>query len=211
MPRVAILGASGGIGQRIVSRSLDKGYSVAGQTRDATKLGDLADQIDVHAFEPTDEARLAAFVDGADLVVFALGIDRTGGTTLFSDATNALIRAMKTQGVKRLIAITGIGAGETKGHGGFLYDWIIYPLFTRNRYTDKTRQEAQIAATDLDWIIVRPAAYSDAKPSGPLEVHTSIDKNTVLRRIARDEVAGFVVEQFESDRYLRQRPFIGHA
>ena len=65
----------------------------------------------------------------------------------------------KVLGMKQTprVAITGIGSGETRGHGGFIYDRIIYSLFTRNRYQDKTRQEALIATSELDWIIVRPA------------------------------------------------------
>ena len=38
---------------------------------------------------------------------------------------------MKQFGVRGLICVTGVGAGETKGHGGFLYDRILYPLFTK--------------------------------------------------------------------------------
>jgi putative NADH-flavin reductase len=208
--RIAVLGASGGVGRLIVRRALDQGHEVVCQTRDARKLADLAARVQVHEFDPTDRARLGQFVKGADVVVFALGIDTTGPITLFSDVTKALIAAMSKERVRRLIAITGVGAGETRGHGGFLYDRIIYPLFTRKRYADKDRQEALIAASALDWIIVRPAPFSNRRVPGPIEVHVRVDSDTVLRRITRDEVAAFVVDQFASDRYLRQRPFIGH-
>jgi hypothetical protein len=117
---------------------------------------------------------------------------------------------MEAAGVRRLVAITGVGAGETRGHGGFLYDRVIFPLFTRQRYRDKDRQEALIAASGLDWVIVRPAPFSSRRAPGPLEVHTDIGRNTVLRRITPEEVADFVVAQLHDDRYLRRRPFIGH-
>jgi putative NADH-flavin reductase len=208
--RVAVLGASGGVGRRIVARALDRGHAVACQTRDARRLADLGGRADVHAFAPTDADSLDAFVRGCDVVVFALGIDSTGATTLFSDATAALLPAMARHGVKRLIAITGIGAGDTRGHGGFFYDRIIFPLFTLHRYADKDRQEALIAASDRDWIIVRPAPYNNRPAPGPLQVHTEIAPDTMLRCVTRDEVADFVVDQVTSDRYLRQRPFIGH-
>ncbi len=60
-------------------------------------------------------------------------------------------------GIARLIAITGIGAGETRGHDGWFYNRIVYPLFIRNRYVDKDRQGAIIERSGLDWTIVRPA------------------------------------------------------
>lgn len=209
--RIAILGASGTVGRRIVDRLLDGGFDVVCQTRSADKLAQLAGRVQIDAFDPRDAGRLSEFVSDTDAVIFALGTNTTGTTTLFSDAIAALITAMKEHQVGRLIAITGVGAGETRGHGGFLYDWIIFPLFTRRRYQDKDRQENLIAASDLDWIIVRPAPFSERLVSGSLEVHTEIKPETRLTRITRDEVADFVVAQLDSDRYLRQRPFIGHA
>jgi putative NADH-flavin reductase len=155
--RIAVLGASGGVGRRIVDRALDRGFDVSCQTRDANNLANLDARVRVLAFDPRDTDELREFVRGADVVIIAIGIDKVGATTLFSEVTKSLIAAMKKEHVKRLIAITGIGAGETRGHGGYLYDWIIFPLFTRKRYEDKDRQEALIAASDLDWIIVRPA------------------------------------------------------
>jgi putative NADH-flavin reductase len=209
-PRIAVLGASGGVGQLVVLRALGHGYEVVCQTRDANKLSDLSSRVRVLAFDPRDAGKLEEFVAGADTVIFALGDRSISATTMFSDVTAALIAAMKKVGVKRLIAITGVGAGETRGHGGFLYDWIIFPLFTRSLYADKDRQEALIAASDLEWVIVRPAPFASGAMPGPLEVHTRVAPETVLRRVTRDEVADFVVEQIDGGRYLRQRPFIGH-
>jgi putative NADH-flavin reductase len=207
---IAVLGASGGVGRRIVYRALDRGIDVACQTRNANKLTDVAGRVRVFAFDPRDTCKLGEFAGGAAAVIFALGVDTAGATTLFSDVTGALIAAMKREKVRRLIAVTGVGAGDTRGHGGFLYDRIVFPLFARKRYEDKDRQEALIAASGLEWILVRPAPFVRRAVTDPIEVHTRIAPRTVLRRVTRDEAAAFVVEQIDSDRYLRQRPFIGH-
>jgi putative NADH-flavin reductase len=208
--RIAVLGASGTVGRRIVDRLLDRGFDVLCQTRTAGKLSDIANRAEVHVFEPRDAGRLSGFVASADAVIFALGTDSLGATTLFSQTTAALIAAMKQHGVGRIIAITGVGAGDTRGHGGFIYDWFIFPLFTRRRYADKDRQEHLIAASDLEWTIVRPAPFSDGPVRGELEVHTTITPGTRLTQVTRDEVADFVVAQLDSDDFLHQRPFIGH-
>jgi hypothetical protein len=121
-----------------------------------------------------------------------------------------LIQAMEKYRVKRLVCITGVGAGETKGHGGFLHDRIIWPLFTRVIYEDKNRLEAMIRNSSLDWILVRPARFQDVAIPGELKVVTQVDGVT-LRRVSRAEVAAFVLDALASDRYLRMAPFIGHA
>jgi putative NADH-flavin reductase len=208
--RIAVLGASGGIGRRVVAQALARGWAVSAQTRDGAKLGAFADRVRIVEGAPTDPDVLRRLLAGADAVVFALGVDRGGETTLFSETTHALLPAMSAEGVTRLVAVTGVGAGETRGHGGFLYDRIVFPLFTRKRYADKDRQEALIAASDTDWTIVRPAPFNDRRTGGDLQVVTDVRPETRLRRIARDEVADFLVDTLSSGAYRRQRPFIGH-
>jgi putative NADH-flavin reductase len=208
--RIAVLGASGSVGRLIVARLLERGFQVVCQSRSAEKLAHLKGRADVRIFDPRDAAQLSEFVAGADGVIFALGIDSLGPTTLFSDVTAHLLAAMKKHCVKRLIAITGVGAGETRGHGGFVYDRIIFPLFTRHRYADKEKQEALIAGSGLDWTIVRPAPFSEEKSGGALEIHTDIPTDLRLTGISHDEVASFVVDQLDSVEYLHRRPFLGH-
>lgn len=208
--RIAVVGARGGVGRRVVRLALDRGWAVSAQTRDAAKLGALGLHVRPVAGPPDDPATLRDLVRDADAVVFALGIDRGGPTTLFSDSTRALLAAMAAAGVARLIAVTGVGAAETRGHGGLLYDRLIFPLFTRHRYADKDRQEALIAASDTDWTLVRPAPFSDRPGAGALQVVTEVRPETRLRRITRDEAADFIVDALASGDYRHQRPFIGH-
>ena len=82
--------------------------------------------------------RMTAFLAGVDAVVFALGVHSLCATTVFSDATAAMIQAMRDEGVRRLIAVTGVGAGDSRGHGGMLYNRIIFPLFTSACTTTRT-------------------------------------------------------------------------
>jgi hypothetical protein len=41
------------------------------------------------------------------------------------------LEAMRHSGVKQLICVTGIGAGDSKNHGGFFYDRIFNPLLLK--------------------------------------------------------------------------------
>ena len=83
-------------------------------------------------------------------------------TTLFSASTANLVDAMKKHDVRRLVCLTGVGAGDSKGHVGFLYDRIFLPLMLRNQYEDKDRQEEILRGSGLKWVIVRPARVTDA-------------------------------------------------
>jgi hypothetical protein len=127
--------------------------------------------------------------------------------TLLSAASRALVAAMSRRGVKRLVCITGIGAGDSRGHGGFAFDWIILPLLLRKVYADKDRQEAIIAQSGLDWVLVRPSILNDKPRRGNIRALVNLD-GFHGGRIARSDVAAFVVDQLASDTFVGKRPLI---
>lgn len=208
--RIFVLGASGGVGSSLLKQAVVRGHCLTAQTRTEGKLVESA-AVRVVVGSPTDETFLKQHLAGHDAVISAIGIASTGTTTLFSQATQATVAAMKAVGVSRLVAITGIGAGNTKGHGGWLYNHIIYPLFTRNRYADKDRQEALIEQTDLNWTIVRPAPFTARAGSGRWQVVTEIPEALQLSSITREEVAEFILDCLEDGGFIRQKFFIGHS
>ncbi|MBN9149433.1 MULTISPECIES: NAD(P)-dependent oxidoreductase [unclassified Nitrobacter] len=208
--RLFVLGASGGVGSSLLQQAVSRGHRVTAQTRTAGKVTETA-AVQVAAGLPTDRAFLQQNIVGHDAVVFCVGIGSIGKTTLFSAATEVLISAMQATGVRRLIAVTGIGAGNTKGHGGWFYNFVTFPLFTRNRYADKDRQEIMIERSDLDWTIIRPAPFSTRAASGPFQVYTDIPSGLQLSSITRAEVEAFILDCLENSSFMRQKPFIGHA
>ncbi len=210
MSAVAVLGASGGVGRRIVGRLLDRGHEVIAQTRSADRLSDLRGRARIAVFAPDGAEGYPGFLEGAEAAVMAIGTRRLGPTRLFSQTTGHLLQAMAARGVRRLVAITGVGAGETRGHGGFVYDRIVFPLFTARMYADKARQEEMIAASGLDWTLLRPAPFAKDAPDTPFRVITDYPTQATLTAITRDEVADFVVEELETGRCIGKRPFIGH-
>ncbi len=198
------------MGSCLVEQAVARGHRVTAQTRTVARIRETA-AVHVVAGSPDDEAFLRRHLAGHDAAVLCIGIGGIGTTTLFSDTTGALIAAMRENGVTRLVAITGIGAGDTRGHGGWFYNHVIFPLFTRNRYADKDRQEAMIQQSDLDWTIVRPAPFAARAGTGLLQVVTDIPPGLQLRSIQRSEVAAFILDILEGGKFIRQKPFIGHC
>lgn len=208
--RLLVLGASGGVGRLLVQEALARGHAMTAQTRRAAKLAGLEGRVRIVEADPFDALAIGRAVEGQEAVLHALGTDRLGSTTLFSESTRILLDAMARSSVRRLVAITGVGAGETRGHGGFWYDRVIFPLFTRRRYADKDRQEALIRAAAVDWTIVRPAPFARRVPHAPLEVHETVPEGLVLRRVGRLEVARFVLDCLEDPTSVGRTFFIGH-
>lgn len=204
--KVLVLGATGGTGRLIVRDAVAKGYFVVAVVRSKARA-DLpgAELIEGDA---RDEATLARAMDGCDAVVSALG---TGmgrrEVDLLTVATRALIAAMTRNDVRRLVCISALGVGDSRGHGGFVFDRLFQPLLLSQAYKDKNRQEAAIRVTSLDWVIVRPARLTDDQARGSVRAVTNL-ASINGGKVARADVARFAVEQLTADTWVRQTPVI---
>ncbi len=172
MATLLVIGASRGIGLETVRRALAAGHRVRAFARGAAAIPVEAPALEKVAGDALDAGRRdVSALTGADAVIQSLGASHgpqsiLGGTTIFSQATRILIDAMRATGVRRLVAVTGLGAGDSRGHGGFLYDALVFPLVLKRIYDDKDVQEQMIRASGLEWTIVRPG-LADERPAPP--------------------------------------------
>jgi len=206
--KILVLGATGGTGRLIVDQAVARGDDVAVLVRSAEKAKDLKGA-KIIVGDARDEAALRQAVKGRDAVVSALGTPASPfkEVTLLSTATRALVKAMEAENVSRLVAITGIGAGDSAGHGGFLFDKLIFPLLLRNVYADKDRQEAIIKNSGLAWTLVRPSVLNNKPGRGTIKAIEDLS-DFHGGSISREDVAKFVLDQVSADAWLRRSPLI---
>src|SRR5262249_53503618 len=112
------------------------------------------------AGDALDIATVKRALTGRDAVLQSLGVSVAHEiilkpTRFFSKATRLLVTAMEEAQVKRLICVTGFGAGDSRGHGGLLYN-VAFHLLLGRVYDDKDVQERIVRRSKLDWVIVRP-------------------------------------------------------
>ena len=206
--KILVLGSTGGTGRLIVQQALARGHDVTALVRSAEKAMGL-DGAQLIVGDARDEQVLRNAVAGQDVVISALGTAASPfrEVTLLSDATSTLVSAMKAERVSRLICITGLGAGDSAGHGGFLFDKVIFPLLLRKVYSDKNRQEAIVRSSGLDWVLVRPSVLNNKPGRGTTRALT--DLSTFHGgTIAREDVAHFVLDQVHSNAWLHRAPLI---
>lgn len=207
-PKLLVLGATGGTGRLIVNQAVARGYDVTALVRSAEKATDLKGAKLVVG-DARDEVALRQALKGRTAVVSALGtpVSPFREVTLLSTATRALVSAMKAEHVSRLVCITGMGAGDSARHGGFVFDRLIFPLLLRKVYADKDRQEAIVRGSGLDWTLVRPSVLNDKPGRNTLQAITDLS-GFHGGTIAREDVAGFVLDQLCSDAWRHRAPLI---
>ena len=177
MAKLLIIGASRGIGRETVKAALAAGHSVRALARSAVRIPIKNAVLDKVSGDALDSETVRNALRDVDVVIQTLGVDIAPRaiferTTLFSQSTRILVDVMKAAGVKRLITVTGLGAGDSRGHGGVLYDAVIFPLFLKRVYDDKDVQEWIIRSSGLDWTIVRPGLLTNNPATGRYRVLT---------------------------------------
>src|ERR671921_1338393 len=189
-------------------QALAQGYEVTALARNPSAVAPEDHRPRVLEGNALDASEVEAAVAGQDAVLSALGTSSARPTTLFSESTHNLIGAMDKHGVSRLVCITGIGVGDSKGHVGFLYDRIIRPFVVKNVYEDKERQEEAIEQSDLEWVIVRPAQLTDEPARGEYKVY--LKGSYTATKISRADVADFMLAQLTDDTYVHKMPVISY-
>jgi len=209
--RVLVIGASRGIGLESVKALLAAGHDVRAFARQPEAMGLSDARLETFAGDATDAAALRNALAGMEAVVISLGVSLRSSAlvrpvTLFSDATAALLLVMTELGVRRLIAVTGFGAGDSADKLS-LAEWFPYRAVMGRVYDDKARQEALIKDSAVDWTIVRPGILTNGSAKGRYQV--LVDRETWRNGvIARADVAHFIVEDLATGAHVGQAPVL---
>ncbi|MFY9697213.1 MAG: SDR family NAD(P)-dependent oxidoreductase [Rhodoplanes sp.] len=209
MATVLIIGASRGIGLATVKRALKAGHSVRAMSRSATAIRLRDPKLEKLDGDARDRDTIERALVGVDAVIQTLGISSDPeliltGTRLFSAATRILVRAMEASTVRRLICVTGFGAGNSRGRGGILYN-LASALLLGRIYADKDVQERIIRRSQLDWTIVRPTILTNGPRTKAYRVLTD-PRDWAPGFISRADVADFLVKQIDDTNLLRKTP-----
>ena len=201
---ILLIGSTGPTGREIIKAALTAGVSIRALARRPEAL-DMAG-VEVVRGDVENETSLRAAMHGVSAVVSALGtpLILKGPVTLLSRGTANIISAMQATNVARFLCITGMGAGDSRGHGGFVYDRIVLPLLLGRIYADKDRQEAVVRHSDLDWTLIRPAFLKSGPGRGRWREITNWQGQGKMTAIDRSDVAAFVMQELAAHRYGRQ-------
>ena len=208
---VLVLGATGGTGQQVVAQAIRLGHTVTALVRDPTRLstrGIPPERLRVLTGDLNDDgSALAAAMHGQDVVVSTLGVGksfRSGG--LIAQSMGRIIHGMAAQGLRRVLVTSAFGVGETYRDVPRV-PRIFIRLLLGDIYRDKLAGEELLRRSILDWTVVCPTGLVD----GPATGRYRVGERLALRgmpRIARADVAAFLLAQIEDPTFLRKQVLI---
>jgi putative NADH-flavin reductase len=214
--RIAIIGASRGIGAELLKAAIEEGYEVTALVRDPDALDISTPRLKVIKGDILDPSSVAAalakpigtIIAGQDAICVCIGIPPTRKPVdVFSRGTQNILNAIGKESNQKLILVTGIGAGESKGHGGFFYDRILNPLLLATNYADKDRAESIVKASNVEWLIVRPGFLTNGPRTGKYRAIENLSGVTA-GKISRADVADFILKQLVSPTYFGKTPLL---
>jgi putative NADH-flavin reductase len=203
--KLAIIGASAGIGLEVTRLALQKGHEVAALSRRIVPLPDHAQLRRVQG-SATHAHDVRTVVEGAEAILVTLGVKSPFATTMFSDSARLLLQVLKETGASpTLLVLTGFGAGASWSYNSFPMN-LMFTLLLKKVYADKSEQERLIAGGYSRWEIVRPGRLTNGAMTGRYRVLDNLVEGMQVGAISRADVAHFMLAQAENPTYLGKYP-----
>ena len=194
--KIAVFGSSGKTGILIVYQALNQGHTVTAFARQPSKVTIQHKNLKIVQGDVMDYGQVCEAVAGQDAVLCALGNDKNKPSTMLSEGTANILKAMEAAGVKRFICMSS--AGILGNDGGFWFGKIIMPLFLKHVFEDKRRQVKVIEQSRAEWVILSPTGLTDAPKTNTYKVNPGIPTS---RTIPRADVADFMLKLVTEKKY----------
>ncbi len=200
--RLLVFGATGGTGRALLDQGLAQGHQMTAFVRNSAALEPRAGLAIVQG-DVTDAMAVGRAVAGHEAVLSALG-PRSGQYGVLPGGVQNIVAAMSQAGVRRVIHVSSFGVGDSLAQMGWVARQVFVPLFLRKALDEKEIEEGIIRASDLDWIIARPGGLEDGPRTGVYRCITDPREKVSQPRIARADVADFILQNLVDERFVRR-------
>lgn len=211
--KVVIFGATGFAGNAILKEALIQNHQVTILVRNKSSVSINDKKLAIIEGNVMDRKKVSEVLESQDAVIQCLG---TGGkdvkpTTFISDATKIIVEEMEKLQVKRLLAMSNVGTGNSIGYNPLFFTKIILPYFMKwlkAVIDDKNRMEPVIMNSQLNWTIVRCPNIVDKPAKG--RHHATLDGKGLKLSITLSDMSAFMVQQLTDGGFSKQAPSISN-
>lgn len=208
MRTIALFGATGKAGRRVVDKALAAGFAVRALVRDPARLTTASPNLTVVVGDVLDAQAVAETVRGSDAVISTIGHVKDSSPTMQTDAMRNIVKAMQAAGVTRLVSLTG-GAVPDPHDKPKVPDRILRFLLKRlspQVLDDAIGHVEVLRSTPLEWTVVRGPRLLDKPGKGRYrEGWAGVNAST---KISYEDLADFIVAQVDDRRFVGHLPFV---
>jgi hypothetical protein len=212
--KIALFGASGMIGQRIVAEALKRGHEITAVVRDPAKYSAPDPKVQVVQGDALDAASVAKAVVGQDVVISSVGpAHGSGDLDIYTKSPQSLTDGLRRAGVKRLLIVGGAGSLEV-APGVRLFDTPGFPEEWRPlAKAHGAGLDAYRTVTDLDWTYISPAAMitpGERTGSYRQDFDSLLTDAAGNSAISCEDYAVALLDMIEKSQFIRQRVTVAY-
>lgn len=211
--KIAIFGASGRIGSRIVNEALSRGHDVTAVARHPENYTLAHPHLRVARGNLFNSQDVEAAVFDHDAVVSAYNFTHGAQPSTFSEITTPLLNGLKQAGVKRLLIVGGAGSLEVSP-GVQLVDTPDFPpAYKPAALAHRDALKIYQHEKDIEWTYLSPAAEivpgerTGKFRTGKDQLITGADGHSW---ISMEDYAVAVIDELETPMHTRERFTVGY-
>ncbi len=199
--KVIIFGATGRVGSEVLKLSLAAGHEVFVLVRSPEKLN-VHPKLKVYVGDVRNLEDVEKVVAGSDVVFSALGTDKT---TTLTEATPHILKAMKKNGIQRVVTIGTAGILQSRSSP----DKLRYEAGDSNRKLTFAAEEHHkvydlLRESELNWTIICPTYLPEGEAVGDYRIERSqLPINS--ERISVGDTASFAFDELMDSKHIGYR------
>ncbi len=201
---IALFGATGRTGRRVLAGALAAGHRVQALARDPSALAELPG-LTVFAGDVLDPTAVERTITGADAVISCLGnagLQEPG--VALSQGTRNIVAAMQRLGVTRILNVAGGGILLTADGTMLRSESPTFPpIFRKTSEQHRLAWEA-LRDSDLEWTTVATPDIPDGEATGTARVLADY-MPPGGRSLTTGEVAAFLLSELTARQFVRRR------
>lgn len=209
--KIAVFGGTGLTGKELVKEAGERGYSIRLLARRDVPQDSLPAGTTVIRGDYLDPAARRETLEGADVLLSTVGPPATRKTDLkpedYGQAMEQLIGELKDAGITRFInvASTGTRYGNEPYPLERKFFRMLFNFLAPAVIGGKELELKHLSNSDLEWTTVRPPLIKLGR-GGTLEADDKTDKG---RNVDATLLARFMLDQIDSNEWVRRAPFVG--
>ncbi|MFI8848686.1 NAD(P)-dependent oxidoreductase [Streptomyces sp. NPDC053499] len=216
MANIAVFGANGNIGSRIVREALDRGHQVVAVVRDPSRFVASREAVTVTTGDVLSPESVAAVGGNADVVVSAVGgKDGPGHLATIRPAAESLVTGLRSlgSGAPSLVFVGGAGSLR-KPDGSQVWDTEGLPeSILQIMHAHGEALEFLRGVHDVRWTNISPAAMIE--PGERTGTYRMGKDDLVVgengeSHISMEDYAVAVLDEIENPRHVRERFTVGY-
>lgn len=208
--KIVVFGATGSVGKEVVKQALYNGNTVKAFGRNVFTEGlPENDKLELVQGALFDEGEVYNAIKGCDAVISVLGGATGGADKTRSLGMKNIVKQMEKAGVKRIVALGGIGILDA-ANGKLVMEEEDFPPQFYPVSEEHKKALGFLQQSNLEWTFVCPPMIEEGSPTGVFKTEADHLPEPNQFKVNSGDLVLFMLKELEEKQFVRQRVGISY-